>query len=102
MTRLEAGQPRLDSQQGQEIISLPRPDRLSIPTILLSSCFPPGVRRTGREDNNLPPSSAMIKKEWSYVPTPFHGTVLNKYQEQHYLHLLHFSIETRKSHPVSQ
>jgi hypothetical protein len=32
----------------------------------------PGVKRMGREADHSPPSSAEIKKEWSYISTPLH------------------------------
>jgi len=31
-----------------------------------------GVKRSGSEDNLLPPSSAEVKKEWSYTPGPLY------------------------------
>ena len=32
--------------------------------------FSPGVKWPGREADHSPPSSAMVKNEWSYTPAP--------------------------------
>jgi hypothetical protein len=34
--------------------------------------FPPGVKRQGREANDLPPTSAEVKKTWIYTSTPLY------------------------------
>jgi hypothetical protein len=51
-----------------------RPERLWGPPTLLSNgyqrLFPWGVKRPGREADNSPPSSAEVKKAWSYTSTP--------------------------------
>ena len=44
----------------------------------------PEVKRLGREVDHLNPSSAEVKNEWSYTPTPppptsFHGVQRNKF-----------------------
>jgi hypothetical protein len=51
------------------------------PTIQwVSEALIPGVKRSGREADHLPPPSAEVKSPWSYTPTPavrFHGMVFS-------------------------
>jgi hypothetical protein len=49
------------------------PDRLLCPLSLLLNGYStpfPEVKRTGRESNHLPASSAEVKNEWSYTSSP--------------------------------
>jgi hypothetical protein len=60
---------------GAKIFSFPcRPDRFCGPPSLLSNgyrgLFPRGVRRTGREADHSPKTSAEMKKTWIYTSTP--------------------------------
>jgi hypothetical protein len=56
---------------GSRIFSSPRPDLFLGPLNLLSNgcqgSFPPGVKRTGREVKNSPPTSGEVKKMWIYT-----------------------------------
>jgi hypothetical protein len=55
---------------GSKIFSSPhRPERLWGPQNLLSSGFP-GVKRSGREADHSPPTTAEVKKMWIYTSTP--------------------------------
>jgi hypothetical protein len=70
---------------GSRIFSSPRrPDRLWGPPSLLSNGVPgalsQGAKQQGREADHSPPTSAEVKKTWSYTSTPtvsFNGVVLN-------------------------
>jgi hypothetical protein len=85
-TWLWAGRLGFNSWQGQwwDFFSLPpRPERLWGPPSLLSNWYrgllTPGVKRSGREADPLPQSSAEIKNAWSHTstsPVHFHGVVL--------------------------
>jgi hypothetical protein len=74
---LLAGRPRGQSSSpgGVNIFNSPcRPKRLWVPPNLLSNgyrgLFPRGVKRSGRETDHSPPSSAEVKKTWVYIFTP--------------------------------
>jgi hypothetical protein len=49
--------------------SLPRPDRLWSPSSLPPKGFP-GVKRSRREADHSPPTSAEMKKTWLYTSAP--------------------------------
>jgi hypothetical protein len=49
--------------------SPPRSDPLWVSPNLLSSGVP-GVKRSGREGDHSPPTSAEVKNTWSYTSTP--------------------------------
>jgi hypothetical protein len=60
---------------GSRIFSYPlHPDRLWGPPNLLSNGYPgnlfPGVKRPRREADHLLPTSAEVKKMWTYTSTP--------------------------------
>jgi hypothetical protein len=63
--------------------SQPCPHLLWGPTNLLSNGyreFSTGVKRSGRDADHSPPSSAEVKSVWSYTSTPIrlHGVVLRE------------------------
>jgi hypothetical protein len=79
-TWLRAGRPGYDFRQGQEnflfsIASRPalgrnQPSIQRVPDVIF-----PGVKRSGREDGQSPPSSAEVDNDGAI--SPLHGTVLN-------------------------
>jgi hypothetical protein len=74
VTRLRAGRPGLDSLPGQECLLIATASRPVLgPTQPYIQWVPgtlsPGVKRPGREDDHLPPSSAEVKNTCSYTST---------------------------------
>jgi hypothetical protein len=74
---LRAGRPavRVRVLVGSRIFPSPRrPNRLWGPPSLLSNCyrgaFFRGVKRSGREADHSPPTSAKVKNMWMYTSTP--------------------------------
>jgi hypothetical protein len=70
-TRLRAGLPGFDSQEGWDFSLLPTASR---------PVLAPEVKRLGREAGHSPTSSTKVKNAWSYTSTPpagLHGVVLN-------------------------
>jgi hypothetical protein len=64
------------------IFTASRPALVSIqsPNQRVLGALTPGVKRSGREADHSPPSSAEVKNTWRYTPTPpirVHGVVLN-------------------------
>jgi hypothetical protein len=70
VTRLLAGQSRVESQQGQEIFFFP--ELLGSPSLLFSghkiSCL--GVKRPEHEADHSPQSSVKVKSKWRYTSNP--------------------------------
>jgi hypothetical protein len=73
---MQAEQPGFNSQKELEIfLFLLHTDHFCGPPSLLSSeyqWFFVGVKWTRHEADHLPPSSAKVKKEWSYTSTATH------------------------------
>jgi hypothetical protein len=67
--------------EGSELVPIearfffsPRPDRFWDPTLppleWVPATLSPGVKRPGREADNSPPTSAVVKITWFYTSTP--------------------------------
>jgi hypothetical protein len=77
VTNLRAGRPGFDSRHKRGPFLFATASRPVLgPTQPLIQCVPgalsPGVKRTGREADHSPPSSAEIKNAWSYISPPPH------------------------------
>jgi hypothetical protein len=71
--RLAAGWAVRGSNPGGGEIFRASPDRSwGLPSLLYNGCrvFPGGKERPGRDTDPSPPSSAVVKKEYSYTSTP--------------------------------
>jgi hypothetical protein len=85
VTELEAGRPGFDSQQGQCYFFLfAAALRPAVGPTQPPIKWLPGVKRPGREADQLPPHSAEVKNTWSYSSTaPLrHDVILSKAREQ--------------------
>jgi hypothetical protein len=85
---LQAGKPGFNSWSRQEIFLLATASRLALgPTqspIQWVLAVLSGVKQMGCEADHSPPSSAKVKKEWSYTSNPQHifmAWCLVKHQE---------------------
>jgi hypothetical protein len=82
-TRLGAGRAGFESRQGLGIFLFVTVCRPALGLTQPSIRWVPGalslvVRRSGREADHSPPSSAEVKNEWNYTSIPlicFHGVV---------------------------
>ena len=53
--------------------------------------IPSGIKQTEHEADRLPPSSAEVKNEWSYMPTAPHK--LSFYTQVHFIFTeIHFAV----------
>jgi hypothetical protein len=72
VTRLRVGRPTFDSWQGRGFLCCHRVQtgfRAHPASDGYRGLFPGGVKRTGREADHSPPSTAEIKNAWSYTST---------------------------------
>jgi hypothetical protein len=74
VTRLRVGQLGFDSQEGQEIFLLATASRPALratqpPIQWVLRVLSLGIKWTGYEADHTPPSSAKVKKEWSFSST---------------------------------
>jgi hypothetical protein len=72
---LQAERTGFDSRQGQRSIPFATSSRPAVEPIQrriqwVPGALSPGIKQQGHEADHSPPSSAEVKNEWSYTPTP--------------------------------